>query len=84
MRACYAIVSASDRPKGRFQERENAAMPRIIRLAAAQMGPTQKAEPRDVTLARMIKLLEQAALSCPVKHSLHPDIEVPITWNWVG
>ena len=30
------------------------------------------------------KLLEQAALSCPVKHSLHPDIEVPITWNWVG
>ena len=24
------------------------------------------------------------ALSCPVKHSLHPDIEVPITWNWVG
>ena len=30
------------------------------------------------------KLLEQAALSCPVKHSLHPDIEIPITWKWVG
>ncbi len=29
------------------------------------------------------KLLEQAALSCPVKHSLHPDIEIPITWKWV-
>ena len=29
-------------------------------------------------------LLEQAALSCPVKHSLHPDIEIPITWKWVG
>jgi predicted amidohydrolase len=36
-------------------------MPRILRLAAAQMGPTQRAEPRDVTLARLIKLLEQAA-----------------------
>lgn len=30
------------------------------------------------------KMLEQAALSCPVKHSLHPDIEIPITWNWIG
>ena len=30
------------------------------------------------------KLLEQAALSCPVKHSLHPDMEIPITWKWVG
>lgn len=29
-------------------------------------------------------LLEQAALSCPVKQSLHPDIELPITWKWVG
>lgn len=28
--------------------------------------------------------LEQAALSCPVKKSLHPDIEIPITWNWIG
>lgn len=27
-------------------------------------------------------MLEQAALSCPVKQSLHPDIELPITWNW--
>lgn len=29
-------------------------------------------------------LIEQAALTCPVKQSLHPDIEIPITWNWVG
>jgi N-carbamoyl-D-amino-acid hydrolase len=34
---------------------------RIFRAAAAQMGPTQKADSRAHTLARMIKLLEEAA-----------------------
>ena len=28
--------------------------------------------------------LENAALTCPVKKSLHPDIDIPITWNWIG
>ena len=36
-------------------------MSRIIRVAAAQMGPTQKADTRAHTLARMINLLEDAA-----------------------
>ncbi|MBO1078517.1 N-carbamoyl-D-amino-acid hydrolase [Roseomonas haemaphysalidis] len=36
-------------------------MPRKLRIAAAQMGPTQKAEPRATTLGRMVSLLEQAA-----------------------
>ncbi len=26
--------------------------------------------------------LEKAALTCPVHQSLHPDIELPITFNW--
>ena len=30
------------------------------------------------------KLLENAALTCPVHQSLHPDIEVPIQWCWQG
>src|SRR5882724_6531472 len=34
---------------------------RILRAAAAQMGPTQKADSRGHTLARMLKLLEAAA-----------------------
>lgn len=28
------------------------------------------------------KLFESAALSCPVYHSIHPDIEVVTTWQW--
>jgi predicted amidohydrolase len=36
-------------------------MTRVIRVAAAQMGPTQKADTRAHTLARMMRLLEQAA-----------------------
>lgn len=36
-------------------------MARVIRVAAAQMGPTALAEPRERTLARMIDLLDQAA-----------------------
>jgi N-carbamoyl-D-amino-acid hydrolase len=34
---------------------------RILRAAAAQMGPTQKADEREHTLGRMLKLLEAAA-----------------------
>jgi len=36
-------------------------MTRILRIAGAQMGPTQKAHRRADTLARMVALLEQAA-----------------------
>ncbi len=36
-------------------------MPRIIRVAGAQMGPTSKAESREHTLARLLRLLEQSA-----------------------
>jgi len=36
-------------------------MTRIIRVAAAQMGATQKADSREHTLSRMIALLEQSA-----------------------
>lgn len=28
--------------------------------------------------------LEQCATGSPAMHSLHPDIEVPITWHWEG
>jgi len=36
-------------------------MARVLRVAAAQMGPNQRADGREATLARMLKLLEAAA-----------------------
>lgn len=28
------------------------------------------------------KLLQSTVLGCPVHHSIHPDIQVPIVWRW--
>ncbi|WP_276575353.1 N-carbamoyl-D-amino-acid hydrolase [Bradyrhizobium monzae] len=36
-------------------------MVRVLRAAAAQMGPTQKADTREHTLSRMLAMLEEAA-----------------------
>ncbi len=36
-------------------------MPRMIRVAAAQMGPVNTADSRQATIGRLISLLEQAA-----------------------
>jgi len=30
------------------------------------------------------ELLERAALTCPVHQSLHPEIEKPLEFRWVG
>lgn len=35
-------------------------MPRLVTLAAAQLGPIQKAEGRDVAVGRMLRLMERA------------------------
>jgi predicted amidohydrolase len=52
-RPCNASAAATTANGG--------SMSRMIRVAAAQMGPTQRADRREDTLARMIALLDQAA-----------------------
>lgn len=48
-------------------------MSRIFRVAAAQMGPTQRSDTREATIARMIALLEDAA-SQKVQLAVFPEL----------
>lgn len=48
---------------------------RIAKLEAMIQMPAGIAEELHDRLIR-------AANACPVKQSLHPDIEIVLTWNW--
>jgi uncharacterized OsmC-like protein len=48
---------------------------RISRLELDVHMPLPAAHPER-------SLLESAARGCPVHHSIHPDIEVIMNWNW--
>lgn len=50
---------------------------RIARLATTVRIPLPADHPKRVQL-------EGAALACPVQRSLHPDIENPVEFDWVG
>jgi len=64
--------------KGKVGKEMSAELPRRISRITVDLEIPQPADhPKR-------KALEAAARSCPVHHSLHPDIEKVITWNWVG
>ncbi len=50
---------------------------RIARIVVAFKIPQLPDHPQR-------KLLETAALACPVHHSLHPDVVKDVTFEWVG
>ncbi len=50
---------------------------RIARIETAITIPLPAATPHR-------EALEQCALGSPAMRSFHPDIEVPIVWNWIG
>lgn len=64
--------------------------------ATIEVGKEMSANPRRIArIETIISLplpadtphkaaLEQCVLGSPAMLSLHPDIEVPITWNWLG
>lgn len=58
-------------------DKEMTAAPprRIARLTVRIRVPATVSEDQRARL-------EAAAHSCPVKHSLHPDIEIPVTFEW--
>ena len=58
-RRADAGLPPNARPEARHRP-VRPAMPRILTAAAAQLGPIQRAEGRDVAVARMIRLMERA------------------------
>jgi len=48
---------------------------RIVRLELDMHMPLPAAHPDR-------KLLENAATACPVHHSIHPEIDVILSWQW--
>jgi uncharacterized OsmC-like protein len=50
---------------------------RIVRIDVVLRIPLPADHPQR-------KLLEAAALACPVHHSLHPDVEKPVRFDWIG
>jgi putative redox protein len=58
-----------------IKEMTSAPPRRIARLAVMIQVPARLCEQDR-------KRLENAALACPVHSSLHPDIEIPITFKW--
>lgn len=67
-----------------------------LKGATIEVGKVMSANPRriarietDITIplpadTEHKAALEQCVLGSPAMRSLHPDIEVPITWHWVG
>ncbi len=57
--------------------KEMASQPtrRIGRLTTEVWVPLPRSLPER-------EALERAALTCPVHHSLHPDVEKPVTFHW--
>jgi putative redox protein len=64
--------------KVRVEKHMSADSPRrIVKLPVVIVMPLPSDHPERA-------LLEAAALGCPVHHSLHADIEKPVSFEWVG
>lgn len=59
------------------KEMSTEAPRRIVRLATTIGIPLPPDHPQR-------KVLENAALTCPVHQSLHPEIEKPLDFQWIG
>ncbi len=76
---------------GMAAERKNLCLEGMVIKVGKHMSENQ---PRRIVILDVVvdmplssehpdrKILESAALSCPVYQSIHADIKVPIKWNW--
>ena len=86
MAACMATIM------GIYAEKENLD----LNGCTIEVGKIMSANPRRIARIETIitiplpedtphrEALIDCVLGSPAMRSLHPDIEVPITWNWIG
>ena len=86
MAACMATIM------GIYAEKEGLD----LNGCSIEIGKEMSANPRRIARIETVitlplpadtphkQALEQCVLGSPAMLSLHPDLEVPITWNWVG
>lgn len=89
---CSAMAACMATIMGIYAEKENLNLEGLTIEVCKEMS----ANPRRIArIGTIITLplsadtphkaaLEECVLGSPAMHSLHPDIEVPITWNWIG
>lgn len=89
---CSAMAACMATIMGIYAEKEG------LNLSGAtiEVGKEMSANPRRIARIETVislplpantphkEALEQCVLGSPAMLSLHPDIEVPITWNWLG
>ncbi|MBQ3217350.1 MAG: OsmC family protein [Akkermansia sp.] len=89
---CSAMAACMATIMGIYAEKENLD----LRGTTIEVGKIMSANPRriariettiNVTLPEENPhkaALNECVLGSPAMLSLHPEIEVPITWNWIG
>lgn len=89
---CSAMAACMATIMGIYAEKENLNLEGLTIEVSKEMS----ANPRRIArIGTIITLplpsdtphkaaLEECVLGSPAMRSLHPDIEVPITWNWIG
>ncbi|MDO4751682.1 MAG: OsmC family protein [Akkermansia sp.] len=89
---CSAMAACMATIMGIYAEKEGLN----LEGASIEIGKIMSANPRRIArIETTITLplpadtphkaaLEDCVLGSPAMRSLHPDIEVPITWNWLG
>ena len=64
--------------RGRVIKEMSSALPRrIAKITIEIKVPLPADHPKR-------ELIEQAAMSCPVHFSLHPDIQKEVSWKWIN
>ncbi len=89
---CSAMAACMATIMGIYAEKENLD----LKGCTIEVGKIMSANPRRIARIETIitiplpedtphrEALIDCVLGSPAMRSLHPDIEVPITWNWIG